>query len=321
MTLPTKYDKRTLRLMFDGVNVSPILPYESLDGNRELVLKIAEGNGRISLSGVQPKYAMVIDGNHLRFTNAGERGRYILKPAPISSFILDKQYCPENEYITMHIASEVYHIQTAANCLCFFENGAAAYLTRRFDMDAAGNKYQQEDFASVASVSKTTHGEDYKYTALSYEECAPLLDKYCASAMVEKLKFFRLVLFNYLCLNDDAHLKNFSLIAYRTNDYVLAPAYDLMNTSLHLATPQIFALTKGLFKEGMSKSDTYSIDRGVFLRFGINMGLPELLIQKEIDNFSKEYPQVEKLISSSNLPVSMKEHYFKSFNYRRQTLI
>ena len=306
--------------MFDGVDVSPMLPYESFEDDRDIVLKIAEGNGRISLSGVQPKYSMVLDGNHLRLTNAGERGRYILKPAPVSSFIIDKQYCPENEYVTMHIASDVYHIPTAANCLCFFGNGSAAYLTRRFDMDTNGNKYQQEDFASAASISRDTHGENYKYTALSYEECAALIDRCCASAVVEKLKFYRVVLFNFLCLNDDAHIKNFSLVAYRANDYVLAPAYDLMNTSLHLASPQIFALTKGLFKEGMPHADTFAIDRGVFLRFGLNIGLPEAIIRKELDKFSKEYPQVEQLIASCGMPQYMKEHYLKSFNYRRRML-
>ncbi|MBQ6202198.1 MAG: HipA domain-containing protein, partial [Prevotella sp.] len=77
-------------------------------------------------------------------------------------------------------------------------------------------------------------GTDYKYSNLSYEECGLLIAEHVNAKPVELLKFFRLVLFNFLFLNNDAHLKNFSLIN-RGEEYQLAPAYDLMNTSFHLS--------------------------------------------------------------------------------------
>ena len=113
-----------------------------------------------------------------------------------------------------------------------------------------GSKYQQEDFASLGGLTKANGGSDYKYSNLSYEECAELIRKYTMAAPVEVLKFFRVVVFNYLILNDDAHLKNFSLINRGNGEYHLTPAYDLINTSLHLYEPRIFALDKGLFREG-----------------------------------------------------------------------
>ena len=156
----------------------------------------------------------------------------------------------------MQLASQVYHIETAANGLCFFRDGEAAYLCRRFDVGPNGWKYQQEDFASLAGLSNANGGSDFKYSNLSYEECADIIRKYVKAAPVEIMKFFRIVVFNYLTLNDDAHLKNFSLIKGDDGEYRLAPAYDLINTSLHLRLPRIFALDKGLFKEGMKLSDT-----------------------------------------------------------------
>ena len=51
--------------------------------------------------------------------------------------------------------------------------------------------------------------------------------------MVDMERFFELVVFNYIYANGDAHLKNFSLIL-NGQDYRLAPAYDLLNTSLHV---------------------------------------------------------------------------------------
>lgn len=51
--------------------------------------------------------------------------------------------------------------------------------------------------------------------------------------MVDMKRFFELVVFNYIYANGDAHLKNFSLIR-QGEDFRLTPAYDLLNTALHI---------------------------------------------------------------------------------------
>ena len=96
--------------------------------------------GRISLSGVQPKFAVVVDTEnlYLRYAREGEQGTYILKPRPNGYHILNKEYCAANEHLTMQIASQAYGIETAANALCFFKNNEAAYITRRFDIHSGG---------------------------------------------------------------------------------------------------------------------------------------------------------------------------------------
>ena len=315
-----EYSKQTLREMFDGRRVSPILPYMSLDADRETVELVVKGNGGISLSGVQPKYSMVVDDGSLRLSREGEQGLYILKPAPTALFILDKEYYPANEYLTMQLAKNVYGIETAPCCLCRFGNGQIAYLVRRFDIRPDGSKYAQEDFAQLAGLGKDNGGDDYKYNILSYEDCGDLIRKYVKAALVEMLKFFRLVVFNYLTLNDDAHLKNFSIIEKKNGDYTLTPAYDLMNTSLHLSSPSIFALKKGLFKEGMVIDDTHLVNRRSFSEFGKRIGLPPKLVDKELDNLAEHKPLVEELIRASLLSEPLKQHYLLSFNYRRLTL-
>ena len=50
--------------------------------------------------------------------------------------------------------------------------------------------------------------------------------------------------------------------------YHLTPAYDLINTSIHLYEPRFFALGKGLFREGMHFDDTHTISRKDFEEFG-----------------------------------------------------
>ena len=196
----------------------------------------------------------------------------------------------------------------------------AAYICRHFDVSPSGKKYNQEDFASLAGLTNANDGSDYKYNNLSYEECADIIRKYVKAAPVEILKFFRIVVFNYLTLNDGAHLKNFSLINRGDGEYHLAPAYDLINTSLHLSMPRIFALDKGLFKEGMSLSDTIAIGRKDFEVFGRRIGLSERLIKRELDFFAVEYPFAKELIDRSFLSDSLKRSYCLSYNYRRLSL-
>ena len=156
---------------------------------------------------------------------------------------------PANEHLTMQIASQVYNIPTAANGLCFFQNDEPAYITRRFDIAPNGRKFRKEDFASLAGISKGNKGPNYKYDVLSYEEMADIIKQYVSASSVEVLKFFRLVIFNFLFSNGDAHAKNFSLLETPSGDFILAPAYDLLTTRLHIFDDHVFALQRGLFKE------------------------------------------------------------------------
>ena len=314
------YSPAAVKLLFDGNPVSHILPFRSPNNEEAENEEYAKHVGRVSLSGVQPKAGLIIKGNQLVIPSEQERSRYILKPAPSSYALLERKDCPANEHLSMQLASQVYHIETAPNALCFFSDGEQAYITRRFDAAPDGSKYQQEDFASLAGLTKAHGGSDYKYSNLSYEECAEIIGKYTTAPSVEILKFFRMVVFNYLILNDDAHLKNFSLINRGDGEYHLSPAYDLINTSLHLYEPRIFALDKGLFHEGMHLTDTRTVTRVDFEEFGRRIGLATRLVKRELDNFATEQPLAKELINRSFLSDKLKKYYWQSYNYRRTTL-
>lgn len=314
------YSPAAVKLLFDGNPVSHILPFRSPNNEEAENEEYAKHVGRVSLSGVQPKAGLIIKGNQLVSPSEQERSRYILKPAPSSYALLERKDYPANEHLSMQLASQVYHIETAPNALCFFSDGEQAYITRRFDVAPDGSKYQQEDFASLAGLTKAHGGSDYKYSNLSYEECAEIIGKYTTAPSVEILKFFRMVVFNYLILNDDAHLKNFSLINRGDGEYHLSPAYDLINTSLHLYEPRIFALDKGLFREGMHLTDTRTVTRVDFEEFGRRIGLATRLVKRELDNFATEQPLAKELINRSFLSDKLKKYYWQSYNYRRTTL-
>ena len=298
------YSPEACRKLFGGKHVSHILDFDSPNNNSADSTDYVEHIGRISLAGFQPKGALVLRNGSLSIPKEGKQSQYILKPAPASHALLERKYCPANEHLTMQMAAQAYGIETAANALCFFRDGETAYITKRFDVAPDGSKYPQEDFASLAGLTRVNGGSYYKYNALSYEDCADIIRRYVRAAQVDLLRFFRVVLFNYITLNDDAHLKNFSLI-------------DRGN-GLH--TPQIFALEKGLFKEGMRMTDIHTVDRTDFVEFGRRIGLPERMVKREIDTFAEESPIALKLIERSFLPEALKKSYKQSYQYRCFTL-
>lgn len=308
------YCPQALKELFDGQIVSHLFSMSSPDSNTTDADEALKSIGRISLSGAQPKFSVVVENGLLRYANEGEQGTYILKPKPTSYHIINRDFCAINEHVTMQIASQVYGIETAQNALCFFDDGSPAYITRRFDVRKNG-KHKQEDFAALLGYTKDNAGSNYKYDKASYEDCAEIIHRYVKAALVDIRRFYRLILFNFITLNDDAHLKNFSLIE-RNGEYRLSPAYDLINTSLQLRNPRIFALDKGLFKEGMKLSDTRTICRSDFVEFGKRIGLQERVIQQELKNFSTEQPMVKGLLERSFLSEELKEHYYLSYKYR-----
>lgn len=312
------YSTTCLRRVFQGRKVSHILPYAHPQSDEEVAEVFIENRKRISISGVQEKLSLLLDKNKLRLTREGERGTYILKPIPRDVKNMDQ--VPANEHLTMQIARQVYGLQTAENALIFFNNGEPAYITKRFDVKEDGSKLGKEDFATLAGKTEENAGPNFKYD-YSYESAGKLLAKYVSAWRVEIEKFYSLIIFNFLFSNGDAHLKNFSLIETPEGDYVLSPAYDLLNTRIHVDDSD-FALDKGLFDDGLKSEKTRINQTGLrdfhelARRFGIN--------EKRRDNILVKYlekqPLVEELTSRSFLNNKMKRAFSLHYQTKRNRL-
>ena len=297
------YCNRCLKELFDKSNISPVLPFNWPESkNREIFNDYTK---RISISGVQLKYSLKLVDNNLELTDS--RGQYILKPIPVG-FFDNQDQTPANEHLTMQIARQIFKIHTPANALLYFKDRAPAYIVKRFDIIDNNRKAQQEDFAQIAGMTSETHGNNYKYE-FSYEEIGKLIKKHISTYKIELEKFFRLVLFNYIFSNGDAHIKNFSVIQTTQKDYILSPAYDLLCTRLHLSNDTDLALH--LFEDGFSntylKYGFYVYDD--FFRFGEKLGIRNIRINKLITDFKVKDEQVIDLIHRSFLKNSLKELY------------
>jgi len=312
------YSPTALRRMFSGRKVSHILDFSTKNTGQLLV---DENIGRISISGVQEKLSVIVYKGKVNLTPEGAQGYYVIKPAPEDKRLNNRHQMPANEHLTMQIARQVYGIVTAENAMIFFQDGEPAYITKRFDVKADGIKIMQEDFASISQKTSETHGKHFKYTG-SYVDMGLLLRKYVAAWQIEVSKFFRLIVFNYLFANGDAHLKNFSLQQSPNGDYMLSPAYDLLNSSLHIHDEN-FALEGGLF-EKKYYSEIY-LQKGHpcqddFTMFGKIIGVPEVKIKKTMASFLDSQPLVYDLTERSFLNEKLKRMYIRCYEERLQRL-
>ena len=174
----------------------------------------------------------------------------------------------------------------------------------------------------LTGKTKDNAGANFKYE-YSYEEAGLLIQKYVSAWRVEIEKYFSLVVFNFLFSNGDAHLKNFSLLESIRGDYLLSPAYDLVNTRLHVDDTG-FALDKGLFADDF-KSEQYKKSghpsKSDFSEFAKRIGVTESRFEKLISPFIEKQPFVEKLIRHSYLSDAYKRRYILMYNTKRNYLI
>jgi len=146
------------------------------------------------------------------------------------------------------------------------------------------------------------------------EKIVAILDEYCTFPVIEKVKLFRLTLFNFLIGNEDMHLKNYSLITM-SNKVELSPGYDLLNTTIALPNPQEeIALPLAGKKRNLNSK--------VLIKYWgkERLGLNDVVINQVVSTFTKMWDEWERLINISFLSQKMKENYLELLNSRKERL-
>lgn len=122
--------------------------------------------------------------------------------------------------------------------------------------------------------------------------------------------FFQIVIFNYLYGNGGAHLKKFSVLR-RNNEYLLTPAYGLLNTSVQF-NDNVFGLIEEL-SPCLEKSEVYN-QTGYpciedFIHFGQLIGLKKKRIETILNPFMNISSEVFSLIERSFMDNRTKQKY------------
>jgi serine/threonine-protein kinase HipA len=270
--------------------------------NNQLIKSMAKKtvNRRIAVTGVQPKLSVTLEKQKEknRLTIVGLWGEYILKPQHVRY-----PKMPEVEDLTMHLA-ELFKIPVCQHALMEASDGSMVYLAKRFDRKD-GRKIHVEDFCQLSEFLT-----ENKYKS-SYEKAGKIVITHCYKGL-DLLNYFELVLFSFLCGNNDMHLKNFSLL-HTPEGAVLSPAYDLLNVSLiNPKDEEELALTLNAKKNKIKLSD--------FKALADNLLLNKKAYYNSFKRFSSKNEAVSDLIGRSFLNKEMKKGYEEIWMRRQRIL-
>ena len=246
--------------------------------------------GKMSLQGIQLKLSAALMVKAGAFEIVDRKGRFILKPPS-----LDFPELPENEDVTMRMAA-VVGIQVPLHGLVRSRDQSLTYFVKRFDREGR-KRVPLEDFAQLSGSSRET-----KYES-SMEQVAAVVDRFCTFPAIERVKLFERTLFSFLTGNEDMHLKNFSLIT-RADRVEMAPAYDLVNSTLVIANAQEeLALPIRGKKSQLTKNDLlnyFAVER---------LHINARVLADIIERFRGAFKKWDSLIAASFLSAQKKNQY------------
>ena len=294
----SRYSQAGLKLLSNGLRTLKDLEYTAEEQRKEAFTRAA----KMSIQGVQPKLSAVLSIKDGKFILVDKGGRYILKPQ--HQFYTQ---LPETEDLTMKLANEI-GLEIPVHGLLWSKDNTLTYFIKRFDRKGQNDKVPVEDFAQLAGLSRDTK---YDY---SMEKIVKLIDDYCTFPAIEKIRLFKLVIFNYLIGNEDSHLKNFSIIT-DDNQIRLSPCYDLVNSTIILKEQdEEIALPLNGKKKHLTRNILVNY-------FGIEKcELTEKSIEKVLETISLALPKWKTLIDISFLSKEMKGKYLDLLDGRLTTL-
>lgn len=292
------YSERGLKMLSRDLKQLEPFPYTTEEQISEAVSRAA----KMSIQGVQPKLSARLNIKEDVFEIVDRKGIYILKPQNL----LYKEL-PQNEDMTMRLAA-IAGLEVPFHGMMYSKDGSLIYFIRRFDRTPRGKKFAVEDFAQLAGLTRET-----KYD-FSMEKLADIIERYCTFPELEKIKLFRLVIFNYLTGNEDAHVKNFSIIS-RNMKNELSPCYDLVNTTISIKSPEEeIALTLNGKKKNLTGNDliNYYGEKRLKLR--------NTIIDDVLMKLDKVFQAWKNVIGISFLSVELKSKYLELLDKRWKIL-
>ncbi|HWW07420.1 type II toxin-antitoxin system HipA family toxin [Collimonas sp.] len=191
----------------------------------------------VSISGMQPKLALILEG-----------GRYVSRTRHKDAHIIGKlptaqyDHLPEVEHLSLQLA------QAAGVTVCSASLQPLAAImaehlhpshtagenqqflaVQRFDRDQPG-RLHVEDFCQILGVDP-----DKKYTGASYADMALVMQAVAGLGEAACHELLRRITVNELIGNYDAHLKNFGIRYLADGRIEFSPAYDVVAYSVYLS--------------------------------------------------------------------------------------
>ncbi|MGM0407988.1 MAG: HipA domain-containing protein [Bacteroidota bacterium] len=293
-----KYSRNGLKIISRKLTDLKNLDYSAEEQRHEAAKRAT----KMSIQGVQPKLSAILNVQQSKFEIVDIKGKYIIKP---QHHIYPQ--LPENEDLTMKMASKC-GIITPVHGMVYAKDGTLSYFIKRYDRIGRNNKLHVEDFAQLAGETRDTK---YNY---SVERLIKLIDDNCTFPQIEKIKYFKRFLFNFLSGNEDMHLKNYSIIS-KDDKIELCPVYDFLNSSIVLGKDvEETALPLKGKKKNLTKNILFDYLGGE------RLNLNQTVIDKTLKELQSAIPLWFELIDHSFLKQDLKDSYKELLEKRIQLL-
>ncbi len=262
---------------------------------------LTDENIRLSLAGAQSKFAVYIKsdqwGRHFipdvwYFPNKTNFSTHLIKPEN-----KDWNSLVVNEYFCMSLANHLDFMVAPVQLIKIKDK--TALLIRRYDRTELGfkekkDRIHQEDFCQL--LGYTSDRKYQKENGPTFKDCFKFIKE--NTELRYAGEFIRMLIFNYLIGNCDAHAKNFSVLHIpitRTagakfinkpwiweNRVYLAPFYDLVSTDAYDNLSKEMAMKIG------STWNLNEIQKADFYKLATENGVKE----REIDSLIKGFANI-----------------------------
>ncbi len=187
---------------------------------------------RFSLSGVQLKLSMRMAKDKVTLPMQDEAGDLIIKlPAKNFTRLPEAEYCAMTLARLAGVDTAEFDILPMAKLEMVpkdWKNVGEYFLAvKRFDRTPEG-RIHIEDFAQIIGAV-----DDRKYTMSNDESNMKIAKRFCRDPVENTLQIARRLVVNILIGNNDAHLKNWSLIYDNPARPKLSPAYDVVPAAFY----------------------------------------------------------------------------------------
>ncbi|MBC3911106.1 type II toxin-antitoxin system HipA family toxin [Undibacterium umbellatum] len=187
----------------------------------------------VSISGMQPKLALVLEGGRYVARQRHE-GAHIIGKLPTTQYDL----LPEVEHLSLRLAAAagvtVCETDLVSLDLILAEHNYVIgksnnfLAVKRFDRDQPG-RLHAEDFAQILNVDPSN-----KYSGGSYADIANVMLRVEGLGEQAVLELVRRIAVSELLGNYDFHLKNIGVLHMPDGKVLLSPAYDIVAYSVYI---------------------------------------------------------------------------------------
>jgi len=264
-----------------------------------------ESSTRFSLPGAQPKVSLYQDAQGQWFKPKGDApSTHIIKPIHprYESSAANEILCNSLAKACGLKVADIFYLPGETPAVC------SRRYDRAFDEDcrsldgvAVPHRLHQEDFCqALGKVPEHKYEEDAGSVDYN-KQIAEAIRQYSSDPLQDLEQFWRMIVFNFIIGNFDAHLKNFGLL--RSADWQtlrLAPLYDALSTTIY---PHLSRRTTNAIG---CKHEESEINREAFLLEASSLGLSQDLATTLIEELACQVlpalKQAEDELSEAGVP-------------------